>query len=139
LSAERTTVHCGRIFKIAFARERSGNSPAEEFFDGLSTLEQAQLAQLFRILGDSNPGTPKNPEKFGVLDDGLYEFKSFQIRMPFAYAKGERGLVLITHGFKKKKDKAPPEEIARAKRILQEDADRSNVLVITDRRKRRYQ
>jgi len=48
-------------------------------------------------------------------------------------------LVLITHGFKKKKDKAPPEEIARAKRILQEDADRSNVLVITDRRKRRYQ
>lgn len=139
MSAERTTVHCGKNFRIAFARERSGESPGEKFFDGLSHLEKAQLAQLFRILGDSNPGAPKNPEKFGVLDDGLYEFKSFQIRMPFAYAKGERGLVLITHGFKKKRDKAPPEQIARAKRILQEDAEASNVLLITDRRKRRHQ
>lgn len=139
LSAERTIVHCGKNFRLAFARERSGRSPGEEFFDGLSPLEKAQLAQLFRILGDSTVGAPKNPTKFGVLDHDLYEFKSFQIRMPFGYAKSERGLVLITHGFRKKRDKAPPEEVARAKRILQEDAEASNVLVITDRRKRRHQ
>ena len=53
--------------------------------------------------------------------DGLYEFKSFQIRMPFAYAKNERGLILVTHGFMKKKDKTPKEEITRAWRIYNED------------------
>jgi phage-related protein len=74
---------------------------------------------------------------FGDLRDGLYEFKSFQIRMPFAYAKNERRLVLISHGFLKKKDKAPPSEIERARRILKEDAQASNVIEITDQNKKR--
>ena len=58
---------------------------------------------LFQIAGDH--GKFYNPEKFGDLGGGLYEFKSSQIRMPFAYAKNERDLILITHGFFKKKDK----------------------------------
>lgn len=91
------------MFAIAFAREKSGACPACEFFDGLGPLDKAKLMALFQIAGDR--GKFYNPEKFGDLGDGLYEFKSFQIRMPFAYAKNERGLILITHGFIKKKDK----------------------------------
>jgi len=125
------------MYKIAFARDHEGASPAEEFFDGLSMVEKAQLSKLFQILGDDTHGEPRNPKKFGVLDDGLYEFKSFQIRMPFAYAKGERGLVLITHGFRKKRDKTPSSQIARAKRILEEDAETSKVFVITDQKAKR--
>lgn len=132
MSAGRKIVYPGNVFRIAFARDRSGASPAEEFYEGLSITEKAQLMDLFHRLADADPGKPRNPEKFGSLDDGLYELKSFQIRMPFAYAKGERGLVLITHGFIKKRQKAPPTEIERAKRILKEDAEFSKVCVITD-------
>ena len=55
----------------------------------------------------ADEGRIANEEKFGVLDKGLYEFKSFQIRMPFAYDARERGLIVITHGFWKQKEKAP--------------------------------
>jgi hypothetical protein len=72
-----------------------------------------------------------NPEKFGYPGGGLFEFKSIQIRMPFAYAKNERGLILITNGFIKKKDKTPKEEIARAWRIYEEDRAQTKVAIIT--------
>jgi phage-related protein len=123
------------MFRIAFARDRDGAYPAEEFFDQLAIADKAKMDQLFRILGDNEKHS--NPKKFGDLGDGLYEFKSFQIRMPFAYAKDERGLILITHGFWKKRDKAPPSEIARARRILKEDAETSKIVVITDQKTKR--
>ena len=137
MSVERRLVYHGRTFRIAFARDHSGVSPAEAFYDGLPPNEKAQLDKLFHILGDENLGVPRNPKKFGVLDHELYEFKSFQIRMPFAYAKGDRRLVLITHGFRKQRDKTPPSEITKAKRILQEDPDYSKICVITDHQKRK--
>ncbi len=123
------------MFRIAFARDRDGAHPAGEFFDQLSIADKAKLVNVFRILGDH--GKHSNPEKFGDLGEGLYEFKSFKVRMPYAYAKNEKGLVLISHGFWKKKDKAPPSEIERARRILKEDAQASNVIEITDQNKKR--
>ncbi|MGB7984157.1 MAG: type II toxin-antitoxin system RelE/ParE family toxin [Terracidiphilus sp.] len=137
MSVERKVAYPGTTYRIAFARDHSGVSPAEAFYDGLPLDEKAQLLKLFQILGDETRGVPRNPKKFGVLDHELYEFKSFQIRMPFAYAKGDRGLVLISHGFRKKKDKTPPSEIAKAKKILQEDAETSKVCIITDHQKRK--
>jgi len=135
LGAERKLAFHGKMFRIAFARDRDGAFPAEEFFDQLPNADKAKMDSLFRILGEN--GKHSNPEKFGDLGGGLYEFKSFQIRMPFAYAKNERGLILITHGFRKQKDKAPPSEIARARRILEEDAESSKVFVITDQKMKR--
>ncbi len=135
MSVERRLAFHGKMFRIAFARDRDGAYPAEEFFDQLAIADKAKMDQLFRILGDNEKHS--NPKKFGDLGDGLYEFKSFQIRMPFAYAKDERGLILITHGFWKKRDKAPPSEIARARRILKEDAETSKIVVITDQKTKR--
>ena len=137
MSVERRLVYSGRTFRVAFARDHSGVSPAAAFYDGLPPNEKAQLIKLFQILGDETLGAPRNPKKFGVLDHELYEFKSFQIRMPFAYAKGDRGLVLISHGFRKKKDKTPPSEIAKAKKILQEDAEVSKICIISEHQKRK--
>jgi len=114
----RRVAYKGSKFTIAFAQTGSG-CPAGEFFDALEDSDKAKLMALFRLLGDQ--GRISNPEKFGSLGDGLYEFKSFQIRMPFAYARHERRLVIISHGFIKKRDKAPKEEIERARRILEED------------------
>lgn len=119
---DRITAYKGVKFAIAYARLESGQSPGFEFFSALSIEDKAKLMNLFRLIADH--GAISNKEKFGDLGDGLYEFKSFQIRMPFAYAK-ERGLVLITHGFLKKKDTAPKEEIKRAWRIFNEDQERA--------------
>ena len=135
MSVERRLAFHGKMFRIAFASDRDGAYPAEEFFDQLAIADKSKMDQLFRILGDNEKHS--NPKKFGDLGDGLYEFKSFQIRMPFAYAKDERGLILITHGFWKKRDKAPPSEIARARRILKEDAETSKIVVITDQKTKR--
>jgi phage-related protein len=124
----RRVAYQGAKFAIAFAREKSGACPGCEFFDGLSLLDRAKLMALFQIAADH--GKFHNPEKFGDLGDGLYEFKSFQIRMPFAYAKNERGLILITHGFIKKKDKTPKEEITRAWRIYEEDQEQTKLAIV---------
>lgn len=115
----RRIVYTGAVFTIAFATDASGSCPAGEFFDGLTKLDQAKLMVLFVMIADV--GKTHNIEKFGDLGDGLFEFKSHQIRIPFAYADKERRLILVTHGFIKKKDKAPKEEIKRAWRILDED------------------
>ena len=124
----RRAAYQGTVFAIEFAKEKNGACPACEFFDGLSQLDKAKLMALFQIAGDQ--GRFYNPEKFGDLGGGLYEFKSFQIRMPFAYAKNERGLIVVTHGFIKKKDKAPKEEIARAWRIYQEDQAQTTLAIV---------
>lgn len=124
----RKIAYAGRRFQIAYAREKSGRSPGADFFDELPIEDKAKLMNLFRLMGDD--GAIRNKEKLGVLGDGLFEFKSFQIRMPFGYAARERGVILITHGFVKKRDKAPKEEIDRARRILREDQEEPGLAVV---------
>lgn len=121
----RRTVYEGDRFRICFAVLADGSCPAGEFFEGLDISDRAKVMALFRLF--ANHGPIANDEKFGVLGDGLFEFKSFQIRMPFAYAKKEQRVVVVTHGFRKKKNKAPPAEIERAWRILHEDAQLNKV------------
>jgi phage-related protein len=109
----------GVKFAIAFAGEKNGDCPAGDFFDKLSKLDKAKITALFKIAADH--GKFFNPTKFGDLENGLFEFKSHQIRMPFAYAQNLRREIVITHGFVKKKDKTPKGEIDRAWRIFRED------------------
>ena len=116
------------MFTVAFATEKSGACPAGKFFDALDLLDKAKLMALFRIAGDR--GRFHNPEKFGDLGGGLFEFKSFQIRMPFAYPKNERGVIVVTHGFLKKKPRTPKEEIARAWRIYEEDGAQAKLAIV---------
>jgi phage-related protein len=117
----RQLVYEGPKFKLAFARERSGACPGAQFFDQLNLSDKAKLMALFKYAADH--ADFRNTEKFGDLGNGLFEFKSFQIRMPFAYAKNERKLILITHGFVKKSRKTSTPEITRAWRIFNEDQD----------------
>jgi phage-related protein len=133
----RIVAYAGTKLTIAYAREASGESPGFDFFErGLPKhdpanfrMNQARLMKLFQLLGDNR--IVHNREKFGDLGDGLFEFKSFQIRMPYAYARHERALVLITHGFIKKQNKTPKQEIARAWRILNEDQGATGLAVVS--------
>jgi hypothetical protein len=84
--------------------------PSRGVLRSTANSRSGKLVKLFRILGDH--GKHSNPEKFGDLGDGLYEFKSFQVRMPLPMQRTRRGLVLISHGFMEEKDKTPKAEIA---------------------------
>jgi phage-related protein len=119
---ERIVKFAGQKFRIVYGIEKNGNSPALEFFTNLAVGDQAKLLALFRRLGDT--GNFMNKQKFRELGDGLFEFKSYQIRVLFAYCKVERAVVVLTHGFVKKQDGTPKEEIERAKRIFAEDQAR---------------
>ena len=114
----RPVAYDGCKFRIAYAVCLDQTSPGEEFYNGLSENDQARLNKLFETLGDQ--GKIFNEEKYKKIEGtDFYEFKSFQIRMPCFYRPGH--LVVITHGFRKKKDKIPPSEIKRAERIQEED------------------
>src|SRR5260370_1934487 len=113
----RPIAYRGPVFTICYAVSRKGDSPGEKFFETLTMAEKAKSLGLFKRMGDA--GSIVNDEKFGDLGKGLKEFKSFQIRMPCVIRSGQ---VIISHGFIKKKQKTPPEEIDRAWRILDEDA-----------------
>ncbi len=62
----------------------------------------------------------RNEEKLKTLQDGLYELKSYQVRVIFFYHCTSRNVVVCTHGIVKKKDKLPPAELARALRFKRE-------------------
>lgn len=124
----RIEAYRGDRFLIAFAQERSGECPGSEFFAALSLLDKAKMMALFKLAAEH--GKFSNPEKFGDLGDGLWEFKSHQIRMPYAFSRRERGLIVISHGFIKKGPKTPREEIKRARRILDEDENRPGLEVV---------
>jgi hypothetical protein len=98
---------------IVWAESTDGRCPAKQFFDELDEREQAKLENLFEMMAEQ--GTVRNHEKFKLLEDGLFEFKAHQLRMPCFF--DSRNRVVVTHGFRKKRDDAPKAEIERARQI----------------------
>lgn len=96
--------------------------PAAEFFHSLTEADQAKLLALFRWFAEQ--WRISNREKFKKVEgsDGLFEFKSHQLRFIGAY--GARAEFVVAHGLRKKQDRLPPEAQATALRILKEDAQR---------------
>ncbi len=89
-----------------------GRVPALEFLRELRLEDQIKMQHLFDW---SARDLIANREKYKLLDAGIFEFKSKQIRMPCFESPG--GLLVVTHGFIKKKDEAPPAEVRRGKEI----------------------
>jgi phage-related protein len=88
----------------------NGACIVEEFMNKLSVEDRGKLLALFKRFGDE--GRISNREKFQKLQDDIWEFKSYQIRVLCFF--GENKTMILTHGFIKKKDKTPKSEIARA-------------------------
>jgi len=62
-------------------------------------------------------GLPKNTEKFKSLKgSGIYEFKSYQVRILCFFDREK--VIILTHGFIKKRDKAPRREITKAEKFM---------------------
>ncbi len=90
-----------------------GSCPAEEFLDGLGEVDTAKVMALFALFVQRFP-QPLSREKFKKIEGtaDLFEFKSFQLRLPCFFRPA--GRLLLTHGLVKKADRLPLREIQRA-------------------------
>ena len=106
----------GPLFTIEFAIRADSSVPAHTFFNELDPRWQARFLVLFKNLGDT--GRIRSREQFRKFSGEFFEFKAFQNRMPCYYRPDRR--VVITHGFVKKQDAAPRQEVERAATIKNE-------------------
>lgn len=106
----------GRRFSI-YAWEENNGCQTLEFLEQLrndSNPDAERIAYLIELAADHDP--PKNEHHCRNLGDGIYEFKAPKgARVLWFYDEGK--LIICTHGFVKKKQKTPPGEIKRAKKI----------------------
>ena len=103
---------------VAYAVLSGGACPAEDFMDGLLSDEKgkryhATLMKHFQRM--ATQGRITNETQFKKLQGvrpTLVEFKAHQARV-IGFFHG-RGLVVLTHGFRKKQDRTPKQQIERA-------------------------
>lgn len=88
-----------------------------EFIEGLDDEAAAKVVYLLEHTAWNGP--PNNRQKSKKVVDEIYELKSFQVRIAYIYG-GVRRTILLLHGFKKKTDVWPKNELKIAKRISAE-------------------
>jgi hypothetical protein len=90
-----------------------GNSPSADYYHKeLTEDEKDDLTALFEFLAECN-GQLRNKEKIRYEGDGLFAFKPRPHRFLAFFVRGKT--VIITHGFKKKRQDLPPNEKKKAK------------------------
>jgi hypothetical protein len=91
-----------------------GTPAVEGFLDELVGDEAEKVAALLEFV--SEHGIPKQAARSGYISEGLFELKSFQIRIGLVYGSRRRTILLI-HAFRKKADRWPSHEKATAQSI----------------------
>jgi len=93
----------GSAFAIyTLGRNRAGldHSPFLEFLEQIS--ESSRKALLSTIRQHADRGPILNVQRSRHLRNGIFEFKSRQgDRILFFYLEGQRGITIVTHGFRK--------------------------------------
>jgi phage-related protein len=87
-----------------------GRRFAMEYVDSLQLQEQEKILSL--LLRTSQNGPPKNREKFRKVGAKIFEFKSYQDRILCFFRPNN--VIVLTHGFRKKRDRTDRAEIVRA-------------------------
>lgn len=132
--AEEHVAAKGSWGTVNYAICSNGKSPAKEFVESREESDKRKIAALFQFMANSPSGKISNDEKFSHEDGAIWSFKAFQIRLP-CFQDGKSWIV--THGFIKKKDKWPPGELERAKRIRNEHLERKQAEEKTKKGSRR--
>lgn len=110
-----------RLKKIAarFYESLSGAEPVREFIKGLSAEER-------RIIGNDiatvEYGWPIGMPVCRPMGDGLFEVRSDLAgnRIARVLFATKPGVMVLLHGFVKKTQKTPPEDLARARKRMKE-------------------
>lgn len=92
---------------VEWAQDARGQEPAFTFFEGQEAPDQAKILALFQMLAET--GRIPNREKFKSLGErglGLFEFKSFQLRVIGDFRPGRR--FVVANGLRKKRGRTGP-------------------------------
>jgi phage-related protein len=96
----------------------------EEFLDGLDAATERKMIRAVERLATHGP--PANPQKCRALRGytNLWELKEYQSRVFWFYSlealSDERKVIVLTHGFTKKRNKTPREQLERAEALKRE-------------------
>ena len=103
--------------EIEFFTDTDGRKPVKDFLDSLKPKMQASMLDKIRYLQEV--GHLIKPPKSKHLIDGIYELRAQAegdiTRVLYFFVVGNKAV--LTHGFIKKTEKTPPEEIAKAEGI----------------------
>jgi len=107
-------------YKVSFFEKNNGEIPAEEFINSLDDKIAAKIYWIFSMIETNGPEMREPYSKH--LDDGIFEVRA-QIgtnlaRVLYFFIVGKR--VIATHGFTKKTQKTPTQEIKIAKEYRKE-------------------
>lgn len=114
----------GEAFAI-FALKRSGQE-ASFVFDYLTAVKRvdrnhwAKLVRRIRRLADHGPMVANEQKSRSLHGTDLFELKEHDTRIMWFYDRTQRGRRVPTHAFAKRRQKTPPQEIARAEKLQAE-------------------
>lgn len=111
---------------IAFAVDASGNCPARDDLENVdfTDRDKAKFIQIVELLAET--GVCNNEKMFRKERDDIFGIKGHQLRVGCFWDPNERGVLRLTHAFKKKKNQWSEKEIKRAKKIRLEHIARSS-------------
>ena len=108
------------MFNIDFYETSDGHSDIQEFLDSLrvkavsvkdARIQYGQVARCIELLQENGTNLPVQIAKH--LDEEIWELRPGDNRVLFFYFN--EGTYVLLHHFRKKTQKTPPREIARAK------------------------
>ena len=120
------------VFNIDFYETSDGFSDILEFLESLrnkaktvkdARIQYGQVARYIELLQENGTNLPSQIAKH--LDDEIWELRTGDNRVLFFFF--DRGTYVLLHHFRKKTQKTPPREIARAKSEMKEYISRKEV------------
>ena len=106
-------------YEVIFFVTSTDRSPTDIFLDGLQPKIKAKVEKWIQKLEEHGPNLPRPYADIvrGKIRELRIKFGSNQYRLLyFFYGK----IIVITHGFPKKTDAVPPNEISQAERYMNE-------------------
>lgn len=115
VSRRECFAHESEGWRFEWYFDEGGDSPARQYYEErLNESEKDSLTALFIYFAvRRNEGKPLSEEKVRDEGEDIYAFKPMPHRLLWFYGDGKT--VILTHGFKKKRDDLPPKERKRAK------------------------
>ena len=107
-------------YEIEYVELENNRKPFEDFIFELTIRERAKIFETINyFLELKNSNLPIKEKLSKHLEDGIFELRSYLAekiaRTLYFYQKGAK--IIITHGFVKKTQKTPRNEIQKAKEL----------------------